>query len=403
MGFNKSILYLTYDGLTDPLGQSQILPYLIGLEKKGCEFTIVSFEKENQWDSNARKIKESISDKNIDWIPLRYTKSPPVISTLYDLWRMHSRIKKILKSKKVDIIHSRSYLPMLLALKFKKKCKILFDMRGFWADERVEGKLWPQSSILYRIIYSYFLKKEFSFLESCDAVVSLSHAGVLALEKRYPNIGIGHKCTVIPCCVDTILFSPNIVYSNRETFHIPKDAVVLTHVGSMGTWYRFDKELDFFALKKQELSKLFFLIVTKDIQKAKDIIQSKGLDLDSFLLISVDYKDVPFYLSLSDFALFFIEPSFSKQASFPVKMAEAMSMGIPVITNKGIGDVSEIILESKSGWALDNLEIDGFKSISLLSNGFSCDEIRDYTVSHFDVEVGVKKYNEIYNSLKPTL
>ena len=27
------ILYLTYDGITDPLGQSQILPYLFGLSK----------------------------------------------------------------------------------------------------------------------------------------------------------------------------------------------------------------------------------------------------------------------------------------------------------------------------------------------------------------------------------
>jgi len=27
---NKRVLYLSYDGLTDPLGQSQILPYVKG-------------------------------------------------------------------------------------------------------------------------------------------------------------------------------------------------------------------------------------------------------------------------------------------------------------------------------------------------------------------------------------
>ena len=30
----KQILYISYDGITDPLGQSQILPYIIGLTKK---------------------------------------------------------------------------------------------------------------------------------------------------------------------------------------------------------------------------------------------------------------------------------------------------------------------------------------------------------------------------------
>jgi len=31
----KQALYLSYDGMTDPLGQSQVLPYIIGLQKKG--------------------------------------------------------------------------------------------------------------------------------------------------------------------------------------------------------------------------------------------------------------------------------------------------------------------------------------------------------------------------------
>ena len=37
------ILYLTYDGLSDPLGQSQILPYIFKLNKEH-DFDIISFE-----------------------------------------------------------------------------------------------------------------------------------------------------------------------------------------------------------------------------------------------------------------------------------------------------------------------------------------------------------------------
>ena len=38
------ILYLTYDGIFDPLGQSQILPYLINISKE-YKVHLVSFAK----------------------------------------------------------------------------------------------------------------------------------------------------------------------------------------------------------------------------------------------------------------------------------------------------------------------------------------------------------------------
>ena len=45
MDLHGKALYLSYDGLTDPLGQAQILPYLLGLENQGMGFVIISFEK----------------------------------------------------------------------------------------------------------------------------------------------------------------------------------------------------------------------------------------------------------------------------------------------------------------------------------------------------------------------
>ena len=42
----KKILYLTRDGLLEPLGQSQILSYLVPLSKN-YNFHIVSFEKQD--------------------------------------------------------------------------------------------------------------------------------------------------------------------------------------------------------------------------------------------------------------------------------------------------------------------------------------------------------------------
>ena len=71
---NKYVLYITYDGLLDPLGRSQILPYILGLSKKGFKFKIVSFEKINSDTSDLKKIQHLLSLRNIEWHRLNFKK-----------------------------------------------------------------------------------------------------------------------------------------------------------------------------------------------------------------------------------------------------------------------------------------------------------------------------------------
>src|SRR5687768_13024004 len=94
---NKNILYLSYDGLTDPLGQSQILPYLIALSKKGYILTIISAEKRENFELRKELISKIVEENLISWYPLFYTKKPPVLSTLWDIKRMQRLALKLYK------------------------------------------------------------------------------------------------------------------------------------------------------------------------------------------------------------------------------------------------------------------------------------------------------------------
>ena len=67
----KKILYLSYDGLTDPLGESQILPYILGISSiKDSKIQIVSVEKKERFNIKSQEIKKILATKNIDWTPL---------------------------------------------------------------------------------------------------------------------------------------------------------------------------------------------------------------------------------------------------------------------------------------------------------------------------------------------
>src|SRR6185503_3582646 len=96
--------------MTDPLGQSQVLPYIIGLSKKGYEFTILSFEKKKRFASEKNIIERIAKENGIEWKPLFFTSKPPVLSKMYDRWKLMRTASRLQQKNKYDIVHCRSYI-----------------------------------------------------------------------------------------------------------------------------------------------------------------------------------------------------------------------------------------------------------------------------------------------------
>ena len=149
------VIYISYDGMCDPVGASQVLPYLIELSKKNIEFYLISFEKPERFKSFEKFVKSQIDNTSITWFPLRYTKNPPVVSTVFDLYKIKKLCKRLCKNNQIDFIHARSYISALAAVKIKRSTQVpfVFDMRGFWADERIDGGIWSFKNPLYKFIY----------------------------------------------------------------------------------------------------------------------------------------------------------------------------------------------------------------------------------------------------------
>ena len=155
------VLYVSYDGLTDPLGQSQILPYVIELSRQGFSFILLSCEKPAAYKKNRGIIENLLKGTNVDWVPISYTKKPPVLSSMYDYWRLKRKALSLHQIHNFKLIHCRGSLVSLIGNWMKElyKVKFIYDMRGFWADERVEGGLWDLNNIIYRKVFHYFQKE----------------------------------------------------------------------------------------------------------------------------------------------------------------------------------------------------------------------------------------------------
>ncbi len=367
-----NVLYISYDGMTDPLGQSQVLPYLSGLSKKGYIFDLISFEKLDRYQSSKKLIETICNESQIKWHPLKYTKNPPIISTFLDVKKMRQKAKEICEKENISIVHCRSYISSIIGLELKEKngLKFIFDMRGFWADERVDGKLWNLRNPIYNLIYKYFKKKEIKFLKDSDYTISLTHSGVKEIMSWPKIISNELKISVIPCCSDLKLFNDkSIDYGKREKFKLKEKLLnkkILGYVGSVGTWYMLDEMLLFFKAQKIKKANLHFLFITKDspieiLQRAK----IHNIPSSDITITSSSRSDMPTYMSIFDFSVFFIKPCFSKKASSPTKQGELMSLGIPVIVNEGVGDTSFVVKKYKSGISINKFSEEELKKINL--------------------------------------
>jgi glycosyltransferase involved in cell wall biosynthesis len=402
------ILYLTYDGLSDPLGQSQIIPYLLGLSQKGYCITIISCEKKQAFKKSRRRIEDELNNYNISWYPLLYTKYPQIVSTLYDLYKFRVKSDYLFKRKKYDIVHCRSYITSLIGLYLKNKydCKFIFDMRGFWADERVDGKLWDLGNPIYKYVYHFFKKKEKELLRTANYIISLTHQAKTEINSWKLNGEIELPIAVIPCCVDTELFSLEHLDQNnkielKRKLHLTSN-FILSYLGAIGTWYLLEEMLDFFRILLLEKPDSHFLFITPE---SKNIIRrnakEKGIPLHQLTIFSASREEVPALLSLSNASIFFIKPVYSKIASSPTKQGEIMSMGIPIVCNANIGDTDEIIEASNAGVIIKNFGEENYKEAirKLTFENFNPSEIRRNAQYYFSLEKGIESYHHVYNNL----
>ncbi len=400
------ILYISYDGMTDPLGQSQVLPYIIGLSKKGYDFTLLSCEKPSKYEKYASQIREITTMYGIDWHPLPFTSSPPILSKIKDLYILKYTAKRLHKKKKFDLIHCRSYVSADAGnqLKMKYNVKFLFDMRGFWVDERVDGGLWNQKNPFYKWLYKHYKKKEASYLKNADMIISLTEAG--KSEMRNWKNGSNLPIKVIPCSTDFDLFnlqSDTTKLKSRAKLGLKESDLVVSYLGSLGTWYMLDEMLDFFELLKQKYPTAIFLFLTPD---NPEIIYKKlsgrTLSKKDVIIKFANRNEVSDLLAASDFSLFFIKPSYSKISSSPTKLGEILAKGIPVICNSKVGDVQEIVTSTKGGLILDNLDNQSYLRVineiprMLLMDSMN---IRNKAFEYYSLNKAVDKYEECYKTI----
>lgn len=401
----KNVFFLSYDGLSDPLGFSQITPYLEIISKNKIKLNIVSFEKKNKYKIHSQNINKILLKNNIKWYPLYYSNKFKKLSKIYDVLKFFLKVFIIIFLKQDVIFHARGHIPAYIAYIFHKifKYKIIFDFRGLWIDERLDNGNIDMSKKLEKYIY-YFLKKlEEKTLKVSSNIIVLTEKAKKELVNIY-NINI-EKISLIPCCTKYSLtyFNNKQLASIKKRLQFAEEDFVLTYIGSLGGVYLLKNMLDFFLTMVKIKPNSFFLILTNNKEIAEREIYKNYLSIKKNIIVkNIQNHQISFYLSFTDYTISFIKPTYSRLASCPTKLSESFANGVPVISNENYGDINEIIINFKCGELIKEFNTISYKkTINKILNSKPINRkfVRENTRDYFDINNAKIKYNLVYKDI----
>lgn len=405
----RRVLFISYNGMLEPLGQTQVLTYLRELAKRGVKFTLLSFERDKAFTPEGARqteaLKNELQKQGIEWHWLRYHQRPSLPATVFDVVQGIRLASHLVRQNKIELVHARSHIPATIALSLKRKfgTKMIFDVRGLMAEEYVDAQHWPAGGLRFRVTKA----AERRIFAATDAVVTLTER-IWPIIKEWDGLkGREVEHAVVPCCVDLSLFRADDETRAKLRAELGLgERLTLVYSGSLDGWYLTEGMADFFAsvVRRRADAHLLWLTVGRR-ERVQQLMSARGITEQNFSVHAVAPKDVPAYLAAGDVGISFIKRCFSKLASSPTKNGEYLACGLPIVINAGIGDSDRLAKISGAAILVDDVNEENFERAwlaiqNVINNPQMKTTARELAEKEFDlVSVGGARYARLYEAL----
>lgn len=391
-------LFITWDAPEASYLESLFLPIFEGLAVHGIAFDVLQF----RWGDRAltRRTAELCHARGIGY------RSTPILRALGGLGAMASAVlggfavRRAVHYFGSDILMPRSLMPALatLAAGDERFRPIVFDADGLAADERVEFAGLPPTGLTYRLLRDIEAQM---VRRSASVIVRSQRAADILQNRAGPTVSAG--CFhVVTNGRDETRFAPGNdaerLKLRQELGYTATDPVIV-YAGSVGQQYRFDRLCRFVDAVLDRRPDTRLLILSGASNEARALLaQSSARVARAAFATAVSPLDVPRYLACADVGTAFRQPSFSMSAVAPIKIAEYLLCGLPVVGTGAIGD-NQIAMEA--GAFFDEAEgldaaADWFINHVLPAREQTRTRARNIGVEAFSLARSVKDYHRAF-------
>ena len=404
-------LYISHIGMSEPLGQSQVLPYLRGVAATGVEIRILSFEKAGTSPDVIAAQQERMNADGLRWSPLVRNAGHGLGVKVLESSVALLRGLRVALAQRPDVVHARSYLPAAVAdviATTSPGSKLLFDCRGMLGDEYIDNGQWTRDRLEYRLLKRF----ERRVFKRADGLVVLTRAlrGWLGDERM---LGGRTKVEVIPCCVDMKRFAPSVTARDAARRELGIGGrVALVYSGSLGSWYLEEEMARYASHLRREVRatgrELAVVVLSPSDPAAFETkLAAQGFGEGDVIVRKVEPTRMASLLTAGDVGLSFIQSCFSKKGSSPTKVAEYLASGLVVALNGDIGDQADLAAEQDACIVLASYCDDAFaaaarRALVLADRPYleRAELTSRVARSHFGLaEVGIPAYVRLYEAL----
>lgn len=224
--------------------------------------------------------------------------------------------------------------------------KVVLDVRGYWPAELLYNKGIDDPAKATGADRDAFDKAFASLshtIAHVDGVTTISRQ-LRALLQKDMNAPTG--TAVVPCCVGSIATGSKRQVL-RKDWGIADDETVIVYSGTTAAYQHLhDLTIPFMKVMAAQNPKVRLAFLSSELEKIKKLLIDADAYNERVILKSMPQQDVADALTACDIGILVRKPTLVNQVANPVKIAEYMAAGLPLIIERGVGGVADTLFDS---------------------------------------------------------
>lgn len=344
----RTLLFLDYWSLNEPLTQATVLPTLDMVFREGLADRVVllTVERDSAPASGGGALPEGVVHAPL----LAHRGWPKPMARALDLLRMVPRVAEVVRREKATFIMARGVVAGGIAHFVHGRTGVPYAVDYFepHADYMVDVGEWKSGGPLDRGL-RYLIGSQLRTARQCVTVTR-------NYRDRLINAGAdAARLLVAPCPVDPVSMHFDATARNvvREQLGWG-EAMIGIYAGKFGGLYHREQAFRAFAGAQRTVGAGYGLIILTPAPREEVIegLRAAGFPSDRVLVEYAPHEAVPRYLSAADFAFAPYRGTRSSACISPMKIGEYWANGLPVLLTRGVGDDSALVDADRFAGAL---------------------------------------------------
>ncbi|MHB0956085.1 MAG: glycosyltransferase [Pirellulaceae bacterium] len=328
---------------------SQVLGQANALQTAGFDCMVIGSESSEEEVQKALALPQIGALCRACVLPL-YPDRPSSFSFYRVARNAADQAKRPLEEWRPEAIYVRALTSFRAAEKLARHvgARVVYDARGLVAEESIlRYGMW-------NVLAHYHRYRELDACKKADKLLCVSKRFRAYLEQKTDRRDI----LVVPSCVNESQFihKPIARQQIRQKLGWSSDSPVVVYCGGLSVWQRTDDVLRLIFNMKMLKPELKCVLLVSDPEKMSVQAAKAGLSGRDCECLRLAHEAIPDWLSAADAGVILRHDVLVNNVASPVKIAEYLACGLPVICSRGIGDLSEMVEQEKVGVVLQGHE-----------------------------------------------